>query len=171
METRTMTMSVKDRTDVPGMQGHGMRKAATAKEVRSIVRICVLILVCLLLPGGLAAHDEGHEIPDTMPPVGPHGGEYTKLTHHFGEIVLRGNMVTVYILEADIKTVAQDASGIKLYYQVPGEARKSVSLQKSGPGYRGQIQLPGTARRVTFTIECVMHGKPEKGSLNYEIRR
>ncbi len=60
----------------------------------------------------LGAHDEGHEVPDQLPPIGPHGGKYGKMERHFAEITVQGDTVTVYILEPDVKHVAEDATGV-----------------------------------------------------------
>lgn len=125
----------------------------------------------IIAVASLSAHEEGHEAPSQLPPVGPHGGEFTKLTHHYGEVVLQGNQATVYILERDIKYVAEDASNVGLSYQVPGGGKKTVTLTKQGEGYSGTVDLPAGTRRVNFFIECSLDGKREKGTLVYELKR
>lgn len=142
------------------------------KRVKNRNRWKLAILAALTLSFvSVAAHEEGHEAPGQMPPVGPHGGEYTRLTHHYGEAVITENQVMVYILEKDVKHVAEDATGVSLEYQIPGAGKKPVVLSKKGDGYSGSIDVPSTTRRLTLFIECTLDGKKEKGSLIYEIKR
>lgn len=116
-------------------------------------------------------HDDGHNSPDRMPPFGPHGGKYTKLTRHYGEIVVRGRTVTVYILERDIKNVAEDATGVSLVLEIPGRSKKRLRLVKKGEGYQATINIPRQTRRVYFHIRCVLDKKGEYGKILYEPSR
>ena len=126
----------------------------------------------LLFVTGLAAHDEGHAVPDQLPPVGPHGGKFAKMERHFAEIVVRGDQVTVYILEPDVKHVAEDASGVTAAYAIPGKVqKKELSLTKSGEGYTAKLTIPAGSRRVNFHVSCVLDGKRESGVVLYEPKR
>lgn len=120
----------------------------------------------------LQAHDTGHSTPDKLPPIGPHGGNYTKLTRHYAEIVVNDNKVTVYILERDVKHVAEDAENVTVIMKVQRQGRKNLNLtqNKETLGYSAPVDIPRRARRVMFTISCELDGKKEKGTLLYETR-
>ncbi len=144
------------------------RQIINSGMMRMSLQMAAIFLISF---ASLVAHEEGHEAPGQMPPVGPHGGEYTKLTHHYGEVVIKGNEATVYILEKDVKHVAEDATNVTLSYQVPGGGKKSVTLSAKGEGYSGTLELPSGARRVTLFVGCSLDGKPERGTIIYEIKR
>jgi len=133
--------------------------------------VTAVLIALVVIQGALMAHEEGHTAPDQMPPFGPHGGNYTMLEKHYGEIVVRGGKITVYILEKDLTFVAEDATGVTLAYEMKGSAKKTVKLAKKGDGYTANLSLPKTARRVTFHISCVLDGKKESGSVIYEPGR
>ena len=119
------------------------------------------------------AHDDGNKSPDKMPPFGPHGGKYTKLTTHYAEVVVRRKKVSVYILERDIKNIAEDASEVSIALEIPKRFKKKIKLNqnKKSLGYLGALSIPKRARRVYFHIRCVLDGKPEYGKLLYEPNR
>lgn len=122
--------------------------------------------------GAIFAHDEGHAPPDRLPPVGPHGGKYAKLEDHFAEVVVRGDQLSLYILEPDVKYVAEDATGVTAAYEVPGKSpRRDIQLAKRGEGYSARLEIPKSARRVVFFVSCVIDGKRESGHVLYEPRR
>ncbi|MEQ9363590.1 MAG: hypothetical protein RIF32_05070, partial [Leptospirales bacterium] len=90
-------------------------------------RIALIALVALgvmqLFAASTAfAHDEGHATPEQLPPIGPHGGKYGKMERHFAEAVVKGDSLTLYILEPDVKFVAEDATGVTAAYEVPGKS-------------------------------------------------
>jgi len=121
----------------------------------------------------LGAHEGGHKTPKTLPPFGPHGGQYAKLTKHYAEVVVRGNTARIYILERDIKAVAEDATGVSATLEVPRKFRKRLRLkkQKKTQAYLTRVRIPRGARRVYFHIRCKLDGKWEKGKILYEPRR
>ena len=130
------------------------------------------VLMLALSAGALFAHDEGHAPPKQLPPVGPHGGKYAKLERHYGEVVVRGSKVMIYILEPDVKYVAEDASKVTAAYEVPGKvARKQLTLNKKGEGYEAEIAVPPGSRRIVFTIGCELDGIAESGTVQYEPKR
>ena len=120
----------------------------------------------------LNAHDEGHARPDKLPPIGPHGGKYTELTRHYAEIVVKGNQVKLYILERDVKAVAEDATNVSLELEVKGKKRETVQLtqDKNDLGYAGTINIPSRTRVVHFHIKCMLDGKWETGKLLHEVK-
>lgn len=146
-----------------------MRTIANSNASRAR-RAALIACALLLLAGPAFAHEEGHERPDQLPPVGPHGGEFALLERHFAEVVVRGNEVRIYILEPDVKHVAEDASGVTAVLEIPGQNKQSLSLEKRGEAYVAQISIPPTARRVQFRISCVLDGRRESGVVQYEPR-
>ncbi|MCR9145088.1 MAG: hypothetical protein NXI24_22810 [bacterium] len=135
-------------------------------------RLAVVGATLLFAATAIYAHDEGHATPEQLPPIGPHGGKYAQLERHFAEVVVQGGTLTLYILEPDVKHVAEDATGVTAAYQVPGKlARRELKLSKSGTGYRAQISIPAGARRVVFFVSCVLDGQRESGRVLYEPRR
>ncbi len=134
--------------------------------------LVALIAVGIAPAGGLYGHDEGHATPGRLPPIGPHGGAYARLQKHFAEVVIRPGAVTLYILEPDVKYVAEDASSVTLAYEIPGlVARRNLSIAREGAGYSATLQIPATARRVIFYAGCVLDGNAENGQIVYEPRR
>ena len=78
------------------------------KRVKNRNRWKLAILAALTLSFvSVAAHEEGHEAPGQMPPVGPHGGEYTRLTHHYGDKwgVLHSHEGLPYQIKGDLDVV------------------------------------------------------------------
>ena len=126
----------------------------------------------IILVSAVWAHDEGHKRPDTLPPIGPHGGKYGQLTVHYGEVVVKAEQVTVYILERDIEHIAEDATRVGLAIEIPGKGKKVLKLskQKDG-GYKAAVAIPSLVRRVYFYVSCVLDGKKETGKILYEPRR
>jgi hypothetical protein len=143
------------------------------KTKKTAVRAGALFVACaFVLTAGLFAHDEGHKTPDALPPIGPHGGKYAKMTRHFAEIVVRDGTVTVYILEPDVKFVAEDAADVTAAYEIPGKQPKTaLPLTKAGNGYRAAFRAPSGARRVIFYVGCSLDGKAESGQIDYEPGR
>jgi len=131
------------------------------------------IILSIILIRGLYAHDDGHKSPKALPPIGPHGGKYSKLTKHFGEVVVKDNQVTVYILEKDIKNVAEDATKVSATLEIPGKLKKKLNLVKEedGEGYIATIAIPKSTRRVYFHIQCMLDEMWENGKILYEPRR
>lgn len=136
-------------------------------------KITTLVCYFLIATTTVLAHDDGHKSPDKLPPFGPHGGKYTKLTKHFGEVVIKGNQITIYILERDIKNVAEDATQVSVTVEIPKKSKKKIKLvqNKKTLGYKGTVKLPKLARRVYFHIRCKLDGNWEKGRLLYEPNR
>jgi len=136
-------------------------------------KINLVVLSLVVFMTTLYPHDDGHKSPDKLPPIGPHGGKYTKLTRHYGEIVVKGNRVTVYILEKDIKHVAEDATRVSIKLEIPKKSTKKLKLvkDKKGEGYSAKINIPKLARRVYFHIRCILDKKWEKGKILYEPKR
>ncbi|HSV95945.1 MAG TPA: hypothetical protein VLM75_03310 [Spirochaetota bacterium] len=133
--------------------------------------LAVLVVAALALPNLSRSHEGSFKDADTIPPFGPHGGRTLKLTRHFAEVVVKKSTVDVYILERDVKTVASDASGVTLSAAIPGKNAKSIPLSKKGDGYTGAYIAPPSARRVIFTVNCVLDGKNETGTLQHEPRK
>ena len=129
------------------------------------------LAVLLLCAGGLGAHDEGHRPPSVLPPFGPHGGRYAKMTRHYAEIVVRGGKLTVYILEPDVKYVAEDATNVTAALALPGQPNRPLKLTQAGGGYSTALRLPPGTRRAYFVVSCVLDGKKESGRVLYEPRR
>ncbi|MCP4136333.1 MAG: hypothetical protein GY754_35510 [bacterium] len=138
---------------------------------KTIFLITTVFFAITCMSMALLAHDDGHSSPDTLPVIGPHGGQYAKLTKHFAEVVVSGKTVTVYILEKDVKHVAEDASAVAAVMKIPGKAGKKLKLVKKGKGYQAKIKIPRRTRRVYFHISCVLDGKKETGKILYEPRR
>ena len=139
------------------------------KVKRKSLRTLIILMIAILTTS-ISGHDEGHKLPDTLPPIGPHGGKYSKLTKHFAEVVVKGNLIRVYILETDIKHVAEDASSVSATLEIPGKGKTTLNLMKSGDGYTTKINIPKTTRRVYFHIQCMLDNKLEKGKILYEPR-
>lgn len=140
-------------------------------KLRLIAGMIIGAAFCLAT-GVVFAHDEGHTTPDQLPPIGPHGGKYSKMERHFAEITVSGDTLTVYILEPDVKHVAEDATGVTAAYEIPGKSpRRELKLGKSGEGYTAKIQIVPGARRVNFYVSCVLDGKRESGRVIYEPKR
>lgn len=136
---------------------------------RKSFRILITMMIAILTTG-ISGHDEGHKLPDTLPPIGPHGGKFNKLTEHFAEVVVKGNQLRVYILEKDVKHVAEDASNVSASLEIPGKSKTTLNLIKSENGYTANINIPKTTRRVYFHIQCILDKKLEKGKILYEPR-
>lgn len=128
----------------------------------------ILGLGFLLAGFGLQAHDEGHRPPSSLPPFGPHGGRYAKMTKHFAEIVVRGKTLKVFILEPDVKYVAEDASSVTAALALPGKKAVALKLTKAGDGYTATLDLPPGTRRAHIVVGCVLDGKQESGRVLYE---
>ncbi|MEQ9366846.1 MAG: hypothetical protein RIF32_21580 [Leptospirales bacterium] len=143
------------------------------KKHRNIkVALIAIGALALFAATGVFAHDEGHPTPGQLPPIGPNGGKYAKLERHFAETVVKGNTLTLYILEPDVKNVAEDATGVTAAYEVPGKSsRREIKLKKSGAGYTATISIAPGARRVIFFVSCVLDGKRESGRVVYEPKR
>ena len=140
-------------------------------KIKNLWTIALITLISTVSVIGLQAHDDGHKSPRTLPPIGPHGGKYTKLSGHYGEVVVKGNQVKVYILEKDVKYVAEDAKRVSVLLEVPGKSKTKLKLTKSGKGYSARINIPRNARRVYFHIKCMLDKKWERGKVLYEPRR
>lgn len=141
------------------------------KKMKTIFVLAVLIMAAIGLPNATQSHEGAFKALDTIPPFGPHGGRTLKLTRHFAEIVVKPKSVEVYILEGDIKTVAADAANVTLSAALPGKSAAAIPLSKKGNGYTGQYTVPPAARRVLFTVTCMLDGKRETGTLQFEPRR
>lgn len=143
----------------------------TTTMTKTLLGTIAILVGTLAFPA--SAHDTGHGTPGTLPPIGPHGGSYARLTRHFAEIVVRGSQVSVYILENDVRSVAPDATKVTATLEVPGGRTAVLKLtkQKAGKGYDAPVSIPRTARRVYFHITCYLDGKLEKGKILYEPRR
>lgn len=133
--------------------------------------LAVFIVAALALPNLSRSHEGSFKDADSIPPFGPHGGRTLKMTRHFAEVAVKTSTVEVYILERDVKTVASDAFGVTLNAAIPGKNATSISLSKKGEGYTGAYSVPTSARRVVFTVNCVLDGKKETGKLQYEPRK
>ena len=138
---------------------------------KNIWHMLLGLALVITMAGSALSHDDGHSSPDRLPPLGPHGGKYTKLTKHFSEVVVRGKKATVYILERDVKNVAEDATAVALWLEIPGKGKKKLALKKRGEGYEATVKIPRKVRRVYFHISCKLDGKTERGKLLYEPRR
>lgn len=133
--------------------------------------VAVFVVAALMLPNLGQSHEGSFKDADTIPPFGPHGGRTLKLTRHYAEVAVKTNTVDVYILERDVKTVAADASGVTLSAALPGKNAAAISLSKKGDGYSGTYTAPPSARRIVFTVNCILDGKKETGKLQYEPRK
>ena len=133
--------------------------------------IGMLLAGCLAFTAQISGHDEGHNAPNALPSIGPHSGRYAKLSKHFAEIVVSGETVTVYILEPDVKFVAEDATQVTLAAEIPGKGRTVLALSPAGNGYSAAFKIPASARRVTFHVSCVLDGKKESGTIIFEPKR
>ncbi len=152
-----------------------MKIRNSLKQIRLTAVVTLFVTTIAAPPAfttAIFAHDEGHATPDRLPPVGPHGGKYAKLERHFAEVIVRGDRLSLYILEPDVKYVAEDATGVTAAYEIPGkQARREIRLAKSGESYTARLEIPRGARRVVFFVSCVIDGKRESGRVLYEPRR
>jgi len=142
------------------------------KKIRKMITTLILVTSTILM-SGLFAHDDGHKSPKTLPSRGPHGGKFSKLTKHYGEALVKGKKVTIYILEKDVKNIAEDATRVSVIMVVPGRLKKKLRLakDKKGGGYSASINIPRNTRRVYFNIKCILDKKWEVGKVLYEPRR
>lgn len=142
------------------------------KQHQNLRIALIAVAISIVAATGVFAHDEGHATPGQLPPIGPHGGKYAKMKRHFAEVVVKGNVMTLYILEPDVKFIAEDVSDVTAAYEVPGKSpRREINLSKSGTGYTATISIAPGARRVIFFVSCVLDGKRESGRVVYEPKR
>jgi len=140
------------------------------KRKTRAMRLCIPLVLFALFAAPIFAHDDHVEKPQELPPIGPHGGEYTQMDRHFAEVVVRGGEARIYILEPDVRQIAADASEVRVEVQIPGQPRRSLSLVKRGDAYVARIEIPPTARRVQFFVACAIEGRRESGVIQYEPR-
>lgn len=133
--------------------------------------LVIFLLAVLIFPYSVRSHEGSFKDAGSLPPIGPHGGKILKLTRHIAEVAVTANSVEVYILERDAKTVAADATAVSITVALPGKSPEAIRLLKKGDGYSGAYRLTPTARRITFTVRCVLDGKSEIGTLQYEPRK
>lgn len=139
-----------------------------------IHKIFYLILSIFLVPIFLLAHDEGHKRPAEMPVKGPHGGAYGELTKHYAEVVVNDQLTEarVYILEKDIKNVAEDATKVTASLEIPRKETVKLTLEKGKDGgYLANISIPKGTRVAYFQVTCVLDDKKEEGKITWEIKK
>lgn len=129
-------------------------------------RMTVFIMMMSVFAAAYA--HEGHDKPDVLPPVGPHGGKYTKMVHHFAEVVVTGDMAMIYILEDDIKSTPEKLSDVKASLETPGKGTTSLKLSGTEGAFHANISIPKNVRRVYFHISAKVDGKLESGKVLYE---
>lgn len=128
-----------------------------------------LLLLSLLVSGfAVAQAHEGHDKPNVLPPVGPHGGKFTKMKNHFAEVVVQGDMAMIYILEDDIKSTPEKLSDVKASLEIPGKGNTNLRLSSMDGAFHANISIPKNVRRVYFQISAKVDGKLESGKVLYE---
>ncbi len=124
----------------------------------------LLFAVC----GALFAH-EGHDKPDVLPPVGPHGGKYSKMGNHFAEVTVSGDMAMIYILEDDVKSAPANLGEVTAAIEIPGKGKTNLSLARMDGGmFHASVSIPKNARRVYFHVNARVNGKAESAKILYE---
>lgn len=131
-------------------------------------RMLLIALFAIVGQGFVLQAHEGHESPKSLPPVGPHGGKYTKLKNHFAEVTVQGSTASIYILEHDLKGSIQETVTVDVQLEVPGKGKKPLVLVKSKDGYRSSINIPKGTRRVYFHVTVSIDGSKESGKILYE---
>ena len=125
------------------------------------------ILTLILVPYVIMSHGN-HKVPETLPPFGPHGGDYAKMSVHYFEILSKSREVSVYILEPDLLSVAEDAVVLSISVRSQYGKYNKIKFQKNGKGYSGKYKIPTGKCLVYFQVSVKIDGKTEKGTVKLE---
>ena len=109
-----------------------------------------------------------HKAPDTLPPFGPNGGDYAKMTVHYFEIISKNREVNVFVLEPDLLSVAEDAVVLSIAVRSQYGKYSNIRFQKKGKGYLGRYKVPTGKGLVYFQVSVKIDGKVEKGTVKLE---
>lgn len=119
-----------------------------------------------------SAHRGGHKRPGYLPPYGPHGGKYSRLHGYYAEVVVKNGQARVYILERDVKNVAEKIKRVSLRIQFPGKAMRLAKLRyaKSDMSFRTKVSVSRRTRVVYFYVSALIHGRWRSVRIVYEPR-
>lgn len=127
----------------------------------------VTILTLIFTPYAIMGHGN-HKVLETLPPFGPHGGDYAKMSVHYFEILSKSREVSVYILEPDLLSVAGDAVVLSISVRSQYGKYSKIKFQKKGNGYSGKYKVPAGKGLVYFQVAVKIDGKIEKGTVKLE---
>ena len=91
----------------------------------------VTILTLAFAPYAIMGHGN-HKVPE--PTFGPHGGDYAKMSVHYFEILSKSREVSVFILEPDLLSVAEDAVVLSISVRSQYGKYSKIKFQKKEKG-------------------------------------
>lgn len=120
-------------------------------------KVFLLSVLGLGIPMPLLGHD-GHS-HEASAQTAPHGGSLRDAGEIKGEVVIKGDEITLYIYDKHLKPLTLDKAELSGEVQFPKEKAKPITLKKKGEVFVANVKGISKVHRYDLHINVEYQGK------------
>ncbi len=120
-------------------------------------KVFLTAMLSFTIPSSLLAHD-GHS-HEASAQTAPHGGNLRDAGEVRGEVVIKGDEITLYVYDKHMKPITLEKGELAGVVQFPKEKSKPIVLKKKGEVFVTTVKGISKVHRYDLHIDVEHQGK------------